>query len=243
MRLELEAEADHDTEFACLLDRASPADIARCPDCKLETNSIKNRMDAAPAELVRNLESARPLAWYQPGRQIQCGRYAYTLMARPGRDFAAGFAPEVTPAQMLSAGVFEGKYLNDSWGEFPREWFAGALRARRLRAVADPAANAFGLKSRLSLGAWQRNGWIHAPDPRGWFQWYCRYWLGRRVPELDALQIARWRAFARHRGQILASYRRLQAARQPLPATRDAKRAHRARQRQALLQWAYDPWV
>ena len=196
-----------------------------------------------PADLARNLKNARPLAWYRPGRQVEAANYTYELTAPPGKQFAEDFRPALTPQQMLRAGVFEGRYLNDSWGEFPREWFAAGLRAGRLRAVADPAANAFAVKSRLSLGAWLHNGWIRAPDPRGWFQWYCRYWVGRRVPELDAVQIARWRAFARHRGQVLASYRRRRAARQPVPETRDEKRAHRARQRQALLQWAYDPWV
>jgi len=215
---------------------------------------------AAPIDL----SLARPLAWYQPGRRVETNQragaggaagaagaasagaaenYVYELAAAPGRGFAPGFRPQKTPAQMLSAGVFEGKYLNDCAGEFPREWFAGALRRGRLLAAADPAVNAFGLKSRLSLGEWRRRGWLVAPDPRGWFQWYCRYWIGRREPAVDAHQIARWRAFARHRGQILAAYGRLRAARKPVPATPAEKRAHRARQRQALLQWAYDPYV
>jgi len=212
-------------------------------------------MMSAPPALVASLARARPLAHYKPNTQVtacNCARackgacthaYTYTLAARPGRDFAPDFKPELSPAQILRAGAFEGKYINDAWAEFPREWFASALRADKLRAVADPAINAFGLKSRLSLDEWERRSWIHAPDPRGWFQWYCRYWIGRRIPALDALQIARWRAFARHRGQILAAYKRLRAERKPVPSTPAEKRAHRARQRQALLQWAYDPWV
>jgi len=200
---------------------------------------------AEPPELVRNLDSARPLAWFQPGQRVRAAdsAYTYTLTAPTGREFAAGFQPALSPAQMLHAGVFEGKYLNDSWSEFPREWFEGGLQAGRLRAAADPSVNAFGVKSRLSLGEWRRRGWLVAPDARGWFQWYCRYWIGRRHPEVDAVQIARWRAFTRHRGQIIASYQRLREERRPVPATRDEKRRHRARQRQALLQWAYDPWV
>ena len=123
-----------------------------------------------PADLARNLKNARPLAWYRPGRQVEAANYTYGLTAPPGKQFAEDFRPALTPQQMLRAGVFEGKYLNDSWGEFPREWFAAGLRAGRLRAVADPAANAFAVKSRLSLGAWLHNGWIRAParagDPR-----------------------------------------------------------------------------
>ena len=198
-----------------------------------------------PPELVRNLKRAHPLAWFQPGRRVQAANstYTYTLTAPAGKEFAAGFRPALSPGQMLQAGAFEGKYLNDSWSEFPREWFEDGLRAGRLRAVADPSANAFGVKSRLSLGEWLHNGWIRAPDPRGWFHWYCRYWIGRRAPDIDAVQIARWRAFARHRGQVVASYRRLREEGKPVPTTREEKRRHRARQRQALLQWAYDPWV
>lgn len=208
--------------------------------------------------LVQHVKEAQTMAWYKKGRLIKAAGkdsagYQYTLAEPPGKHFAPEFKPEQTPAQMLSQGVFEGKYLNDSWSEFPREWFENALQKDKLRAIADPHINAFKIKSRLSLGEWRRRGWIPAlrdehgnsldPDVRGWFQWYCRYWIGRRIPELDAVQIARWRAFTRHRGQILASYKRLKAARQPIPQSRDEKRQHRAKQRQALLQWAYDPWV
>jgi hypothetical protein len=172
-------------------------------------------------------------------------RYSYALAARPGQGFAPGFRPQVSPERMLRMGVFEGKYLNDCVAEFPREWFEGALRAGTLSPDGpDPARNAFRVKSRQSLGQWRRNGWIPVspgdPDVRGWFQWYCRYWLGRRAPAVDEIQIARWRAFARHRAQILASYRRLGPRRPRTPAQ---KRAHRPRQRQALLQWAYRPYV
>lgn len=208
------------------------------------------RRAADPAALARLLPAARPLAWFVPGRRVSVSdrmqrRYAYTLEAPRGRAFAPGFRPELAPGAILRLGVFEGKYLNDCILELPREWFARALRAGRLSpGGADPRLNAFGVKSRLSLGAWRRNGWLPAapgdPDVRGWFQWYCRYWLGRRLPRVDAVQIARWRSFARHRGQVLASYRALGARR---PRSAAEKRAHRPRQRQALLQWAYDPLV
>jgi hypothetical protein len=199
------------------------------------------------AELRALLPRAHPLTWYRPGRRVvvtdRMQRTSYTLTARPGRDFAPDFHPQLSPAQMLRRGVFEGKYLNDCVLELPREWYAGALR-RLSPGMPDPALNAFGVKSRLSLGQWRRNGWLPVapgdPDVRGWFQWYCRYWLGRRLPEIDAIQIGRWRSFARHRAQVVASAARL-GRRQP--RSRDEKRQHRPRQRQALLQWAYDPYV
>lgn len=196
------------------------------------------------------------ISWYVPGRVVAVapgwnrGCRSYRLEAPAGADFAPDFRPEVTPARMLEMGVFEGKYLNDCQDEFPREWFEGsALRRVTVGAPPDPALNEFGVKSRLPLRQWRANGWIPAVgpapgvqdcDPRGWFQWYCRYWLGRRSPEVDAVQIARWRSFARHRGQVLAAYRRLGIRPGDMPL--DKKRAHRAKQRQALLQWAYDPY-
>ena len=149
--------------------------------------------------------------------------YVYRLDAPMGEDFDAGFHPCFSPQQMLAMGVFEGKYCNDCQEEFPRDWFEAA----RISAVADPALNYFGVKSRQPLQVWQEKGWIMGPDPRGWFQWYCRYYLGRRIPHLDAKQIQRWRAFARHAGQIRAHC-----------APGDL--ACRPRQRQALLQWAHD---
>lgn len=199
-------------------------------------------------ELEALLPASHPLAWYRPGRRVAVAdkmqsRYAYTLSAPVGREFAPGFRPALTPGQMLRRGVFEGKYLNDCVLELPREWYARAL-GRLCPGRPDPGVNEFRVKSRKSLAYWRRKGWIPiAPgdrDVRGWFQWYCRYYLGRRDPAVDEVQIARWRAFVRHAGQIRAAYRRLGRRR---PQTRAEKRQHRPRQRQALLQWAYDPYV
>lgn len=152
--------------------------------------------------------------------------YRYALVAPAGEDLDPGFDPHLSPSQMLEMGVFEGKYCNDCRGELPPAWFRNA----KLSDIADPRLNYFGVKSRLSLGEWQRRGWIYGPDPRGWFQWYCRYWLGRRLPAIDAIQVKRWRAFRRHEAQVRAN-------------CEPGDIFCRPRQRQALLQWAYDPLV
>ncbi len=152
--------------------------------------------------------------------------YSYVLAAPAGKNFDPSFAPHFSPKEMLALGVFEGKYCNDCRAEFPKDWFAKAKISRE----ADPSLNYFKIKSRQPLSVWQDKGWIRGPDPRGWFQWYCRYYLGRRLPELDAWQIKRWRAFARHAGQIKANCKRGDLDCRP-------------RQRQALLQWAYDPFI
>jgi hypothetical protein len=150
--------------------------------------------------------------------------YRYELSARQGGDFDETFTPELTPPQMLELGVFCGKYMTDCRPEFPESWFR---RARFSPAGRDCGLNYFGVQAGQPLSEWRRKGWIYPDDPRGWFQWYCRYFLGRRLPQEDQRQIKRWRAFRRHVGQIR---RHCEAG----------DLFCRPRQRQALLQWAYD---
>jgi hypothetical protein len=105
--------------------------------------------------------------------------YRYELTAPAGRNFDPEFRPELAPAEMLRLGVFGGKYMTDCKDEFPRRWFVGAkLSAHRF----DPSLNFFGVKAGQPLSVWRRKGWLHPADPRGWFQWYCRYYRGRRLP-------------------------------------------------------------
>lgn len=57
--------------------------------------------------------------------------YVYWLTAPIGETFDAGFAPQLTPKQMLELGVFGGKHMTDCAGEFPDHWFDNALPSRR----------------------------------------------------------------------------------------------------------------
>jgi hypothetical protein len=150
--------------------------------------------------------------------------YRYALSAGVGRGFDPAFTPQLTPAEMLHLGVFCGKYMTDCSQEFPKSWFARAKLARGKR---DCSLNFFGVDASQPLSEWKRKGWIHPDDPRGWFHWYCRYYLGRRLPEEDARQIKRWKAIRRH-------VRQVQKHCEPGDLT------CRKRQRQALLHWAYD---
>jgi hypothetical protein len=152
--------------------------------------------------------------------------YRYELSAPTGEDFAENFKPQYSPREMLAMGIFEGRYLNDCMAEYPRDWFENAKISRE----ADPEVNYFGIKSRQSLSVWREKGWIYEPDPRGWFQWYCRYYRGRRLNDVDKIQIARWKGFARHAGQVRANC---------YPGDVFC----RPRQRQALLQWSHDPLI
>ena len=157
--------------------------------------------------------------------KMQSG-YGYELQEEEGCNFAPDFKPELTPQEMLELGVFEGHYLNDCQDEFPSSWF---VRAKLSLSKPDIKCNCFKVKSRLSLCEWQQKGWIYQPDVRGWFQWYCRYYMGRRIPTVDALQIKRWKAFKRHKAQIEKNCKMLDFE-------------CRQKQRQALLQWAYNPF-
>jgi hypothetical protein len=152
--------------------------------------------------------------------------YEYTYSAPIGEEFDAMFNPELTPQQMLTLGIFEGHYMNDCQREFPAEWFKEAKLSQN---KPDIAVNYFQIKSRMSLPEWQQRGWIIEPDPRGWFQWYCRYYMGRRITDVDAWQIKRWHAFKRHQAQVKHNC---------LAFDLDCRR----KQRQALLQWAYNPF-
>jgi len=148
--------------------------------------------------------------------------YTYTLSQQPGDGFDEGFTPDLTPKQMLDFGVFGGCYFSGVPTEFPSEWFHDA----KLSDTPNPSLNCFGVSASQPLEVWQKKGWIHPEDPRGWFQWYCRYYLGRRIPLEDERQIKRWRAMRRHIAQI------------KLGCT-PGDMACRRKQRQALLHWAY----
>jgi hypothetical protein len=149
--------------------------------------------------------------------------YVYYLTEPAGRNLHPDFRPELTPRQMLTIGVFGGKYMTDCVKEFPGDWFE---KARLCHERHDPALNCFGVNASQPLSVWRKKGWIYHEDPRGWFQWYCRYYMGRRCPD-DERQIRRWKAITRHIAQIRSN------------CLRGDLRC-RTRQRQALLHWAYD---
>jgi hypothetical protein len=150
--------------------------------------------------------------------------YRYECSAPVGRGFDPDFTPDLTPGEMLALGVFCGKYLTDCRDEFPANWFTRAKLATGKR---DCALNFFKVDASQPLSVWRAKDWIHPDDPRGWFQWYCRYHMGRRMAEEDARQIKRWKAIRRHARQI---------ERNCESGDLDCRR----RQRQALLHWAYD---
>ena len=150
--------------------------------------------------------------------------FIYFLTEKIGENFHEEFKPTLSPKDMLELGVFGGKYMTDCIDEFPKEWFFNAKFSSQKK---DISLNYFKVDASLSLSHWISKGWIYKDDPRGWFQWYCRYYMGRRIEKEDIRQIKRWKAIKRHVGAIKKNCT-------PLDLN------CRKKQRQALLHWAYD---
>lgn len=152
--------------------------------------------------------------------------YEYILTEPEGKHFDSRFKPELTPKQMLALGVFGGVYMRDCTKEFPKDWFTKAKFQDKNSYKCSPKLNFFGVNASQSLAVWRKKGWIHKDDPRGWFQWYCRYYMGRRGAD-DDRQVKRWTAIRRHIAQIQKN-------------CRAGDFSCRPKQRQAVLHWAYD---
>ncbi len=170
-----------------------------------------------------------PMLWVlEAGSRIEINdlmqKGYYILSENTGENLHRDFQPDLTPKQMLELGVFGGKYLTDCLREFPEDWFPHAKLSPEKK---DISMNYFGVDASLPLSVWRDRGWIHPADPRGWFQWYCRYYLGRRMDDEDLRQVKRWKAIRRHAGAIRKNC---------LPLDLDCRK----KQRQALLHWAYD---
>ena len=149
--------------------------------------------------------------------------YRYLLSEPVGQNFQSDFQPQLTPKEMLELGVFGGKYMNDCYDEFPVSWFENA----KISTNKNIQLNYFKVQASLPLSHWREKGWIYNDDPRGWFQWYCRYFMGRRILDEDIRQIKRWNAIKRHLGAVIKNCKSLDLE-------------CRKKQRQALLHWAYD---
>lgn len=148
----------------------------------------------------------------------------YFLTEEMGKNFHQDFKPELSPKTLLALGIFGGKYMTDCLNEFPQDWFENAKLSPKGK---DINLNYYKVDASLPLKDWEKKGWINPLDPRGWFQWYCRYYYGRRILDEDLRQIKRWKAMTRHIGAIRKNC---------VPLDENCRK----KQRQALLHWAYD---
>jgi hypothetical protein len=136
----------------------------------------------------------------------------------------SSFLPNKSPEELLREGSFGGTYfrplysghlgitIEDDWQQLPQSWIDGLDVDRYLTSSDyDAAVNKYGVPCGQTIEQWEANGWInHTYDVRGWFQWYCRFFQGRRCPD-DERQISRWRKFAgegtgRWRTSLLKKY-------------------------------------
>ena len=137
------------------------------------------------------------------------------------------FKPGLSPKKMLELGIFGGSYFGLNIKEYPSVWFKKAKISKKF----DINNNRFRVAAGLSRKEWISKGWIFNEDPLGWFQWYCRFTNGRRIPHIDEIQIKRWKAFG---GRHIAAVKK---------NCEESDLSCRRKQRQAILQWAYDPFI
>jgi len=109
----------------------------------------------------------------------------------------------LTPKEMIRMGVFGGTYFSKlvDYRTFPKEWFSDIDEKFYLSNNYQKEVNYFKIKSGQSQEEWVRKGWIHKDDPRGWFEWYCKFFNGRRHED-DERQIKRWAAFCGPKGRF-----------------------------------------
>ncbi|XP_067295280.1 uncharacterized protein zgc:113208 isoform X1 [Pseudorasbora parva] len=123
------------------------------------------------------------------------------------------FTPNMTPKEVLQAGSFGGTYFRpiyssitkqhykDVWQELPEDWLDGLNISKQVASSTyREDVNTYNVKCGGSLEMWESSGWIIPQDPYGWFQWYCRFYQGRRTMD-DARQISRWAKCAGVKGR------------------------------------------
>lgn len=189
---------------------------------------------AKKISLKKNIDtSTNTLSKYKKGAKIVTSDgYTYILTTDYGKNIDERMKKALTPLDMLRRGIFSGKYINNDVKEFPKHWFSKSFH-KLSPDFPDHNINEFKTKSRMSLKQWKMNKWIIPPDHKGWFQWYCRYFIGRRLPEIDEKQIKRWLSYKRHASQLKNAAIRENRVGDP---------SFRKKQRQSLLQWAWNPY-
>ncbi|GAA99042.1 uncharacterized protein L969DRAFT_606417 [Mixia osmundae IAM 14324] len=162
------------------------------------------------------------------------------------------FHPNLSPEEVLRRGAFGGSYFrpieskklgkefHDDWSDLPRSWFEGLEHQKYLtNPEYDVEVCCFKSKVGQTYEAWEDQGWIkYEHDVRGWFQWYCRFFLGRRCED-DERQMSRWKGIASKSGRfrntllnkyVNQGYNDIDPEHEPIsPGIR-----------QTLLHWAFD---
>ena len=147
------------------------------------------------------------------------------------------FNPMLSPREMLNKGIFGGPYFSEliDLSAFPQDWFKGLDEIYYRSSKYRPEVNYFKVKSGQSQKEWEEKGWMHKDDPRGWFEWYCKYFMGRRHED-DQRQINRWLSFCGPKGRWRnIIYKKIYEAKCEI----DDSEAISRRVQQSLLHWSY----
>jgi len=125
------------------------------------------------------------------------------------------FRPNLSPQQVLQMGSFGGTYFRPIYSgvtkksytaaevtkEYPKEWFKGLNMKKQVTSSNyQNSVNQYNAKCGGSLEMWESKGWMANIDPYGWFQWYCRFYQGRRSTD-DDRQIGRWKKCTSPKGR------------------------------------------
>ena len=146
------------------------------------------------------------------------------------------FNPDLTPREIILTGAFGGNYFA---GDLDRleldKWFENIDARLYASEKYSLKTNKFKVRSGSSLEYWQKSGWIHDEDPKGWFEWYCKYYIGRRHED-DIRQIKRWLAFCGPKGRFRnAIYNKIFKSGLKIENSKDIS----PRIQQSLLHWSY----
>ncbi|KAL8743413.1 MAG: hypothetical protein Q9190_004229 [Brigantiaea leucoxantha] len=195
-------------------------------DANSASERIRRTSRKASKERVENIKDEEPVQRGISGLDVEDVVASWTkwsvVAAPPFRDEDStfhfethpSFTPNKSPEEMLREGCFGGSYFRplfskhlgltiaDDYKELPSSWIDGLDISNRLvRPEYDPEVNKFKVPCGQSIEEWEAAGWInHTYDVRGWFQWYCRFFMGRRCED-DERQVDRWKRCVGEKGR------------------------------------------
>jgi hypothetical protein len=150
------------------------------------------------------------------------------------------FYPNLTPRQVIEAGAFGGCYfgypiderVDYDYDTLFKYHFEGLDEELYLGRDYKPKSNKWKIRSGKDYRFWKDMGWMHKDDPYGWFEWWCKYDMGRRHED-DKRQISRWQAFCGNEGRWRNNiYRQVQKSGEDWTVS--------PRIQQSLLHWGYE---
>ena len=123
------------------------------------------------------------------------------------------FRPNISLNEVIKKRAFGETYFRNIYFSVTDEWYETSFREFDVLEDIDQnyyclnyydvSVNKYGVKCVTSLRFWENKGWINPMDPYCWFQWYFRYWIGRRSVD-DEREINRWkRNVTRFKGKLV----------------------------------------